>query len=343
MRIQFTRKGKRFFATTLAATLALALAFTFNACEAASGKSALVGRWTGGFEFLSDGTGIIYGSTFTWKVEKDRLYLIESGMASSYGYKISGSTLTLIDGEGKEAKLNKTERCGNEWYDIVTQSCKGNEIVDDRCNGKAYNLKTEYCLHNLHNGTIKKIPTPTINYGSVTHGGQSYKTVKIGEQTWMAENLNYNAEGSKCNENKPADCEKYGRLYNWETAKKACPSGWHLPSNAEWDKLFRFADGTNGTDSPYKSEIAGKFLKSKEGWDKNWDEDGNGIDIFGFSALPGGNDGNVGNSGWFWSASESSNDYDDYAYYWYMGDNSNGVSGDIVDKRVRRSVRCVKD
>jgi hypothetical protein len=54
----------------------------------------------------------------------------------------------------------------------------------------------------------------------------------------MAENLSYGAEGSKCYDKKLKNCKKYGRLYDWETAIKACPAGWHLPSNDEWDRPF---------------------------------------------------------------------------------------------------------
>jgi len=80
--------------------------------------------------------------------------------------------------------------------------------------------------------------------------GKVYKTVKIGEQVWLAENLAFNAPSSKF-------YEKYGRLYDWKTALSVCPKGWHLPSDNEWQALVDFAGG---------GEVAGKKFKSRSGW-----------------------------------------------------------------------------
>ncbi len=158
---------------------------------------------------------------------------------------------------------------------------------------------------------------------------KTYKTVKIGTQTWMAENLNYDASGSVCYENNSANCEKYGRLYNWETALKACPKGWHLPSKDEYEVLDKAVGGEN---------LAGKKLKSKSGW--------NGTDEFGFSALPGGSgysNGNfytVGYGGYWWSSTEGSSFS---AYYRDMNYDLEHAYWDSISKDYLFSVRCVQD
>ena len=178
-----------------------------------------------------------------------------------------------------------------------------------------------------------------------TRDGKIYKTTKIGEQVWMAENLNYEAKGSRCygeggkvyggttlsNAEIQAYCNKYGKLYNWETAMKACPSGWHLPNKAEWEVLA----ATIGGDT-----IAGKYLKATNGWNEN----GNGEDKFGFSALPGGygwEDGifdDVGNAGDWWSSFSKKN----IAYRWYIGYESS-IRSYYEGKDDLYSVRCLQD
>ncbi|MDR1829533.1 MAG: fibrobacter succinogenes major paralogous domain-containing protein [Candidatus Fibromonas sp.] len=169
-----------------------------------------------------------------------------------------------------------------------------------------------------------------------TRDKKTYKTVKIGKQTWMAENLNYDAKGSKCYDNKPANCEKYGCLYDWETALKACPSGWHLPSMDEYQVL----NNTVG-----RWDVVDKKLKSSSGWK----DDDSGTDEFGFSALPGGygnSDGHfqdVGYSGYWWSASEFTDCNSGgscSAHIYYSSINAQYIFY-VYD--LLFSVRCVKD
>jgi uncharacterized protein (TIGR02145 family) len=176
--------------------------------------------------------------------------------------------------------------------------------------------------------------------------GKKYRTVKIGEQVWMAENLNYNASGSKCYGNKTENCDKYGSLYNWSAAKKVCPNGWHLPSNVEWAKLYRFADNDNSKGTLYESKTAGKYLKTKCGWSNYEGKSGNGENKFGFSALPGGVGSsangflNAGYSGYWWSASEYSAYF---VYYRIISYNGEYASFDHTDKAYLFSVRCLQD
>jgi len=175
--------------------------------------------------------------------------------------------------------------------------------------------------------------------------GKTYKAVTIGNKTWMAENLNYDTEGGKCYNNNPENCEKYGRHYNWTAAIKACPVGWHLPSNAEWDALYRIADGTSGKERPYKSETAGGYLKAKSGWNSQNGKSGNGEDAYGFAALPGGSGRAgafhlLGENGYWWSATENNKGG---AYYRFMLYESDIAGWNSNSKDLLLSVRCLQD
>lgn len=173
--------------------------------------------------------------------------------------------------------------------------------------------------------------------GSMTDSrdGQKYKTVKIGKMVWMAENMNYKTAASKCYDDKPENCEKYGRLYNWDDAMAACPNGWHLPSQQEFEDLFEAAEKAG--------DDAGIVLKSTSGWI----DEGEGTDALKFGAEP---------SGWYdpeedafleegvvarlWSSEEENATDSYYAHFDYAYDN---VEMYMHSKGSLHSVRCVKE
>ena len=217
---------------------------------------------------------------------------------------------------------------------------------------------------------------PDIDYGTMTdeRDGKVYRTVTIGKQTWMAENLNYYDStdlsvkkkswcfGKKDNGDS-STCDVAGRLYTWAAAMDSagvwstngkgcgynrpcsstapvrgiCPEGWHLPTSYEFDLLRIAVGGTS---------ISGEVLKSTSGWDDYDGESGNGTDSFGFSALPAGygnlngyfdNDGKYAN---FWT----STDFNIYnAYLLYFSYNLDETRSSYTETEVIFSVRCLKN
>lgn len=167
--------------------------------------------------------------------------------------------------------------------------------------------------------------------------GKKYKTIKIGAQTWMAENLAYKAKyGCWAYDNNINNVTKIGYLYNWETAKSACPKGWHLPNDAEWKILIDYLGGES---------VAGGKLKETEL--THWTSPNIGAtNETGFTAIPGGyryNDGTfsfVGIYGYWWSATEVDSinvwNYGIYNNYGYI------VKG-LGNKKVGFSVRCLRN
>ena len=192
--------------------------------------------------------------------------------------------------------------------------------------------------------------------------GNVYKTVKIGNQWWMVENLKttHEADGTAIplvtdnnewanlgdNDTDKAYCYynnstdslvKYGALYTYAAAKDACPDGWHLPSDAEWTELVNYIANDG------HSDIEGIALKSTTGWYNN----SNGTDNYGFSALPGGlrrcYNGAfdlVGKYGYWWSSTEYQSSY---AYFRSLYYNNSIVGRNNDYKSYGYSVRCVRD
>ena len=210
-----------------------------------------------------------------------------------------------------------------------------------------------------YGSTISFKTKSVVSYGSFTDSrdGNVYKTVTIGNQVWMAENLRYlpsvvdpctqsiitpyyyvyDYYGTSVSEAKnTSSYTTYGVLYNWPAACSSCPSGWHLPSDAEWTELIEYLGG---------EDVAGGKLK--EAGTSHWNSPNEGAtNEVGFTALPGGyrfisgGFDPVGSNGYWWSASEYDGSNSLYSNMLYTnsyvnrsyGENSNGLS-----------VRCVKD
>lgn len=206
------------------------------------------------------------------------------------------------------------------------------------------------------------IPNPDAIYGTpLVYDGKTYKTVHIGEQVWMAENLAYlpkvspPSDGSYrepyyyvygydgSNTIKAKDISRYdtyGVLYNWQAALTACPSGWHLPTYNEWEQLAQ-----------YVSDQKGPYTHYGSGYEQLWYDVAkhlkaiNGTDDFGFFGLLSGcrtfsRFSSIGNHGYWWSNTE----YNDvYAMGMLLGYDYQSFKIDYIGKEYGCSVRCVKD
>ena len=206
--------------------------------------------------------------------------------ASADGGGISQSSSSFGSGsysssDGKQGDYSSSS--GGDNQSNVSSSSSGGDIQSNgssSSSGGEISISSSIGSSSSSIGNVISSSSSEVSsfiYGSFTYEGQTYKTIVIGTQTWMAENLNYNASGSRCYKDDLSNCTEYGRLYSWATAMTVCPDGWHLPSDNEWNTLVNYAGG---------SSTAGAKLKARSGWVGV--SNGNGTDDYGFSALPGG-------------------------------------------------------
>ncbi len=282
--------------------------------------------------------------------------------------------VSIFDCKSLDEYSVSCEKCARSDSNFIWKSSKGNEYI---CDNKKWRtpLHDEMTLGicssegNVKNGRYcsrKKGWIKNLDYGFFRdrRDGQFYRTKKIGEQTWMAENLNYKAKESFCYDDSKQNCIKYGRLYTWYSivsendngcrenndkckgrVRGICPEGWHLPSNWEIGKLVRkevYAMGGRYYEDDRKKI---KNMKSKT----EWMYDGGGSDAYGFGAYPAGGRflemgkvvfGGAGMWTKFWSVERKEN-YAKTMFISYDLIQSNSAS--LSNLNNAYSVRCVKD
>lgn len=264
-------------------------------------------------------------------------------------------SVTVVCGEAEPITLYKAV-CGTKPYDPAKSFCSEGKPYS--CNEKPYDPKKQYCLKVTRDETDIYSVEDLLTDARDEQHVQVYKTVKIGNQTWMAENLNYSVDPGKqswCHDDNAENCSMYGRLYTWAAAvgkteaecgrehecdltdpvQGVCPEGWHLPNMDEWNALITVA-GENGV---------GTMLKSTSGWNNKIDgSNGNGTDSYGFGGVPagfryaGGSFSIVGNIACFWSSHEIEADF---ASYWSLNDEDEVSFNDRKDLGL--SVRCLRN
>jgi len=257
----------------------------------------------------------------------------------------SGDVLTVTVREGTPPYELKLLRRGNEVYQQSLNQAGAHRITitEYRQDAGTYSInvtdgngQTAERSIRIDLPKVVKLPSPSVKVGTATLGGQRYSTIQFnsGNLTWMTQNLNVDVPDSWCYDNDPANCAKYGRLYTWEAAKRACASlgqGWRLPTDEEWrDLAKRFGgaddDASDGGKAAYQAMIEG----------------GNS----GFNARLGGyrtSAGSfvtLGDGGYYWSATER---HSGSAWLYNFYRNSGKLLRYDYLKSYGRSCRCVQD
>ncbi|MCQ2104518.1 MAG: fibrobacter succinogenes major paralogous domain-containing protein [Fibrobacter sp.] len=306
-----------------------------------------------------------------------------SSVASSSSAESSSSSV-ILSSSSEESSSSVASSSSEESSSSVTSSSSvasssSSSVIPSEVEGSSSSVASSSSAKSsssvASSSSVKSSSSVVVVKGSMTDSrdGQVYKTVTIGTQTWMAENLNYAYTGVKynyngytsdstswCYENEASNCDKYGRLYTWSAVMDSaaqfsvnagtqcgygktctpnsphrgiCPEGWHVPTNEEYSTLYTYIGG---------SSTAGSLLKSTSGWYSG----GNGSDKYGVSVLPAGYRNY--NGGFYyesddadlWSASEYSSKGAWYQYFRYNYDDARQRNH---DKYNGQSLRCLKD
>ena len=262
----------------------------------------------------------------------------EEDLSSSSKGKSSSSEVTTSSGQNNSSSSSVVSSSNEEDLSSSSKGKSSSSQEDSSSSSassssssatipsKLYDCEEYKCVTTKHLNT-------DIDYGEYldVRDSQVYRTVQIGEQVWMAQNLNYSIEGSFCFSNNSSYCNTGGRLYQWSLARNVCPNGWHLPDTTDFGILRDFAEQNNGGIS------VGNSLKSG----KN--------DVFGFAGLVNGGY-QTGPNGkfsqyerqFYWTDTADAEN-EDYAEVRYLEKTGNYLAYETFRKTWSLSVRCIKD
>lgn len=274
--------------------------------------------------------------------------------------------------------------CGDDDSDFATRPSEGSSSSSVTPQSSS-SEKAESSSNKVTDKVTEPVEPAEVTTGTMTDSrdGQTYKTVTIGTQTWMAQNLNYaytdvpykhrnntSDSTSWCYKDSASYCTKYGRLYTWAAAmdsvgtwstngkgcgynktcsptypvRGVCPEGWHLPTMEEFKTLFTAVGFETLFTAVGGQSTAGYVLKSTFGWYAGY----NGSDAFAFSALPAGSREDFGyftteGLNAFFWSSSEYSSYKAYDMYLYYYNVVSAYLYNDMDKSIGFSVRCLKD
>lgn len=291
----------------------------------------------------------------------------------NYDPDLMPGAVTIIESSSSSAEISSSSK--KEEYSSSSEVSSSSETVvssSEESSSSENNEPTSSSSSDKKSSSSSVEDSWVCGDSSVTHGGYEYRTVSINGMCFTAENMRkktssgksicyieeYDEETSVVDASDSiANCDKYGRLYNYEAAKHACPEKWRLPKKDELEAIVTYVDAT------YGSEEAGEFLKSETGWlyiddpkdPVSTDFNPNGTDFFKFTALPGGycipdsDEGSkemvpacfsLGTNGAWWSETELDLNH---AYRFALTSDDATFSIEPLEKNIFSSVRCIKD
>jgi len=290
---------------------------------------------------------------------------VEAVTVAVTGVSLDKTSMSLI--ESNSGTLTATIAPANATNKKVTWESSDDAIATVDSNGKVTAHKAGSATITATTEDGNKVATCTVTIFDAmsafidSRDSNVYTYVTIGNQVWMAENLKYlpsvvdrttgsntdpyyyvsGYNGTDVTEAKATNnYETYGMLYNWPAAMNACPSGWHLPSDAEWTQLTTYLGGEGGAGAKLKA--TGTIQEGTGLWNSPNTGASNQV---GFSAIPGGNRNigafyDLGNAGYWWCATESTADNawrrGIYRDQWHVNRNN-------IPKEIGLSIRCVRD